>query len=141
MTPKHRAEQKTAESRREREHALRVEGAEEAFETFRSALRAFTSSEKDAAEAIQGFDEVLALAKAIGREEEKRRERLYKATIVYGKDKTVELGPTVGRDHAASLARSWMDSHAGVTSKGEAVKSVSVDEVQEDDEDDEETSP
>lgn len=139
MTPKHRAEQKTAESRRERKFALRAEGAEEAFETFRQALRAFTDSEKDAAEAIQGFDELIALAKAIGGESERRRERLYKATITYGANKMVELGPTVGRDHAASLVRSWMDAHAGVTSKGEAVKSATIDEVGPNGDEDEET--
>jgi len=140
-TSKIRAEQKASESRRERDYALRLEGAEQAFESYREALRAVTTGGKlDAADAIQGFDELIALAKTLGREEERRRERLYKATIAYGKDKTVVLGPTVGRDHAASLARSWMDSHAGITSKGEAVKGVTIDEAAEDD-DDEETSP
>lgn len=140
MATKHRAEEKATESRRERDFAFRAEGAEEAFESFRQALRAFTASDKDATEAIQGFDELIGLAKAIGREGERRREKLYKATVAYGKDKTVELGPTVGRDHAASLARSWMDSHAGITSKGEAVKGVTIEEVDQES-DDEETSP
>jgi hypothetical protein len=133
MTPKHRKEEKDAQSRREREFEIRSDGAEEAFESFREALRAVTTGGKlDAAEAVTAFDELIELARALGREEERKREKLYGALIAYGSNKTVKLGPTTSRDAAASLARSWMDSHAGVTSRGESVKSVSVDLVDED---------
>lgn len=109
------------------------EGAEQAFESFREAIRAIaTGGTLDPEEAIQAYNETLSLAMALGREE--RRERFYEAIITYGKGKVAKLGPTSDRGRADGLAKAWLVTHANVGMKGDDVLTVKLQPV-EDEED------
>jgi len=111
------------DQKQERDHELRMQGVEEALESFRSTLR--TSFKSDLAEeAVAAFDELVSLVKSSAKMGSVRRTFL--ATITYGNGKVVELGPTSSRDRADALAKAWMEGHAGVTSKGEPVKGVKI---------------
>lgn len=92
---------------------------------FEEALTAMLEPE-EAGEAITSFRELLAFTRAMARKADPK----FKAIITYG-DRKATFGPTTGRDAAASLARAWMESHAGVTSRGAPVTEVEVVEVDE----------